>query len=79
MTTLAPGPFGLICANILAAPLRRLAPQLAAHQAPDGIAVLSGLLRRQAAGVMAVYRGWGYRRVEAVEIGEWATLVLRRG
>jgi ribosomal protein L11 methyltransferase len=75
----AGGPFGLICANILAAPLRRLAPQLAAHQAPDGIAVLSGLLRRQAAGVMAVYRGWGYRRVEAVEIGEWATLVLRRG
>lgn len=72
------GPYGLIFANILAAPLRRLAPQLAAHQAPGGVAILSGLLARQAAGVLAVYGGWGYRRIDHVRIGEWMTLVLRR-
>jgi hypothetical protein len=28
--------------------------------------------------VIATYRGWGYRPVDAVAIGEWRTLVLRR-
>ncbi|MBP6999955.1 50S ribosomal protein L11 methyltransferase [Amaricoccus sp.] len=72
------GRYDLVCANILAAPLKALAPQMAAHQPPGGVAVLSGLLTRQAAGVLAVYRGWGYRRVDRVPIGDWTTLVLRR-
>lgn len=74
----AGGPYGLIFANILAGPLKALAPQLAAHQAPGGVAILSGLLNRQAAGVLAVYAGWGYRRQDVVRIGEWSTLVLAR-
>ncbi len=73
------GPYGLIFANILAGPLRRLAPQLAAHQAPGGYAILSGLLARQAASVLAVYGAWGYRRAFHVREGEWMTLVLRHG
>ena len=32
---------------------------------------------RQAKGVVAVYRSWGYVPEETVRIGEWATLVLR--
>ncbi len=72
------GRFELIFANILAGPLKRLAPQLAAHQAPGGVAILSGLLARQAAGVRAVYAGWGYRRIDQVRIDDWMTLVLRR-
>ncbi|MBP7242310.1 50S ribosomal protein L11 methyltransferase [Amaricoccus sp.] len=71
--------YDLVCANILAAPLRALAPQMAAHQPPGGVAVLSGLLARQAAGVLAVYRGWGYRRIDRIPIQDWTTLVLRRG
>lgn len=71
-------PFDLIFANILAAPLKRLAPDLARHQAPGGCAILSGLLTRQAPSVLAVYRGWGYRRRDRVVIGEWTTLVLQR-
>ena len=39
--------------------------------------ILSGILARQAAGVLATYRGWGYRRRGVVAIGEWRTLVLR--
>lgn len=71
------GPYGLIFANILAGPLKTLAPQLAASGA-GGVAILSGLLARQAQGVLATYAGWGYRRIDFVRIGEWMTLVLRR-
>ena len=71
-------PYDLIFANILAGPLRRMAPELARAQAPGGVAVLSGILARQAAGVLATYRGWGYRRRGVVAIGEWRTLVLGR-
>ncbi len=71
-------PFELIFANILAAPLKRLAPGFAAHQARGGFAILSGILTRQAPGVLAVFRGWGYRPVGGVRIGEWTTLMLRR-
>ncbi len=72
------GPYGLIFANILARPLMSLAPQLAGHQAAGGVAILSGLLARQAPAVLAVYEGWGYRRIDFERIGDWMTLVLRR-
>jgi ribosomal protein L11 methyltransferase len=72
------GPYDLVFANILAGPLRRLAPEIAAAQPSGGVAVLSGLLARQAPGVIAVYGGWGYRRIDAARLGEWTTLVLRR-
>lgn len=75
----AAAPYGLIFANILAGPLKRLAPELAAHQAPGGVAILSGILDRQAQGVVAVYRGWGYRPRVRVAIDGWTTLVLERG
>ena len=42
------------------------------------VAILSGLLTRQAPAVLAVYRAWGYRLVGRVVIGEWTTLTLRR-
>ncbi len=73
----AGAPYDLVFANILAGPLRRLAPQLAAHQPRGGVAILSGILARQAAGVAAVYRAWGYLPQDAVRIGDWTTLVLR--
>jgi ribosomal protein L11 methyltransferase len=75
----AGGPYDLIFANILAGPLRRLAGELARHHAPGGVAILSGILDRQAQGVIAVYRGWGYRPGRTVRIGGWSTLVLARG
>lgn len=75
---LAAAPFDLVFANILAGPLRRMAPQLARAQRPGGVAILSGILARQAPGVLAVYRAWGYRPRGTVAIGEWRTLVLGR-
>ena len=44
-------PYDLVFANILAGPLRRLAPEIARAQAAGGIAILSGILARQAKGV----------------------------
>ena len=75
----AAAPFGLVFANILAGPLKGLAPQIARAQPPGGIAILSGLLARQAPGVRAVYGGWGYRLAERVRLGEWESLALMRG
>jgi ribosomal protein L11 methyltransferase len=71
-------PFDLVCANILAAPLKRLAADIGRHLAPGGRAVLSGILRDQSAGVEAVFRGHGLGRAERVLIGDWVSLLLLR-
>ena len=64
--------------NILARPLKALAPDAAAALRPGGVAVLSGLLVNQVAGVMAVYRGWGFAPLRRIHRRGWATLVLRK-
>lgn len=74
----AAAPFDLVLANILAGPLRRLAPEMARHVRPGGVVVLSGILDRQAAWVEAVYRGWGFTRRARIARDGWTVLVLRR-
>jgi ribosomal protein L11 methyltransferase len=71
--------YDLILANILAKPLRLLAPSLAAVAAPEAELVLSGLLARDVAGVLAAYRAQGFALAQRRDIDGWATLVLRRG
>ena len=72
------GPFDLIFANILADPLIAMAGDLKRHLAPGGVAVLSGLLDRQAATVLAAHRALGLREIARVERQPWVALVLRR-
>ena len=48
----------LVVANILANPLRVLAPVLAAHCRPGGRVALAGILAPQATGVAAAYEPW---------------------
>lgn len=69
-------PFDLIVANILARPLCVLARDMARRLAPGGVAVLSGLLTRQAAGVLAAHRQQGLRLAGRIALGDWPTLVL---
>lgn len=69
----------LIVANILAGPLVKLAPELVRRLAPGGRAVLSGILSRQASGVLAAYLRRGLRLERRLQLGDWPTLVLRRG
>jgi ribosomal protein L11 methyltransferase len=75
----AAAPFDLVFANILKGPLIELAPAMAAHVAPGGLAILSGLLVVQAADVLGAYRAAGFEAAAREDIGDWATLVLRRG
>lgn len=52
---LAAGTYDLVLANILAAPLIELAPELAARTHPGGRVLLSGILSRQVKEVCAAY------------------------
>lgn len=75
-TVAAAGPFDVICANILARPLRRMAPHLARHLASGDRAILSGLLVRQEAGVLAAYRASGLTLDFRIRQGAWSTLIV---
>jgi len=55
---LAPGQYDVVVANILANPLKGMAPLLAGRVRAGGRLVLSGILAEQADEVMAVYRDW---------------------
>lgn len=75
----AKSPFDLVFANILKGPLIDLAPDMRAHIAVGGHAILSGILITQADEVISTYVAQGFALANRDEIGEWATLVLVRG
>lgn len=74
----AGAPYDLVLANILARPLSLMAKDVAAHLAPGGTAILSGLLASQARGVLAAHRRAGLVLMGAIREGAWTTLILRR-
>ena len=55
---MARGNYALVLANILATPLKLLAPLLCNHLEEDSDLVLAGILERQADDIAAVYRPW---------------------
>lgn len=72
------GPYDLVTANILARPLMRLAPGLARHLAPKGIALLSGLLTEQEDMVLEAHRKVGLDLQWRIRLGEWSVLAVGR-
>jgi ribosomal protein L11 methyltransferase len=68
----------LVLANILANPLKALAPAMARHMTRGGLAILSGLLPPQAAGVIAAYRAAGFVLVRQLRLDGWSSLLMRR-
>ena len=72
------GPFDLIVANILAAPLIEMANEIAMHVSQGGNLVLAGLLVDQEAAVRAAYRRAGFRLAGRIRNGDWSILWLRR-
>ncbi len=72
------GPFRLIVANILAGPLKTLAPALARQLAPDGWLLLSGILADEAGSVINRYRRFGLVPVARWCRQGWVTLAFRR-
>lgn len=71
-------PYDLVFANILARPLCRMAGALAAHLAPGGHAILSGLLLSQVSMVLSAHRRHGLRLITVLTEGSWATLIVQR-
>jgi ribosomal protein L11 methyltransferase len=72
----ARGRYDLVLANILATPLKLLAPLLAGHLAARGELVLAGILERQADEIAAAYRPWLALESSAVEDG-WVLMTGR--
>lgn len=73
-----PERFDLVLANILAGPLITLAPAMRRAIAPQGVAVLSGILAEQANQVTAAYLAAGFSLIaKRIDTG-WAILTLVR-
>ncbi len=75
----AGAPYDLIFANILARPLRGLAPSICALAAEGADIVLSGLLAPDVPGVLSSYAAQGFTLVRRINLEGWASLRLRRG
>jgi ribosomal protein L11 methyltransferase len=71
-------PYDLVFANILARPLIGLAQDIKMALKPQGIAVLSGLLRTQERAVRAAYLNRGFKIERRIHRDAWAALVLKR-
>lgn len=73
------GPYDLLIANILAAPLVELANDFGASVAPGGSLLLAGLLKgKQENAVRRAYRRVGFRIAGRLEKEDWAILWFRR-
>ena len=71
-------PYDVVFANILAKPLRLLAPSLAAVISADGDAIVSGLLYADVPGVLAAWRAQGFFLRARIDLEGWASLRLSR-
>jgi ribosomal protein L11 methyltransferase len=72
----AQGRYPLVLANILATPLKLLAPLLAGNVAPGGDLVLAGILERQAGELTVAYAPWCELGVADREDG-WVLMTAR--
>jgi ribosomal protein L11 methyltransferase len=73
----ASGAYPLVLANILATPLKLLAPLLSQHLAPGAHLVLAGILERQADELKAAYAPWLQLEVSDSEEG-WILMTAQR-
>jgi ribosomal protein L11 methyltransferase len=71
--------YDLVLANILARPLRQLAPAIRRVLAPGGEIILSGLLDCDVASVLSAYGSQGLALANRLDLDGWASLHLRRG
>ena len=72
-------PYDLVFANILAAPLVELAPEIGGALKSGGVAILSGLLRTQEERVLDAYLPLGFVVEQTIHHDAWSALQLRKG
>ncbi|MCL2525242.1 MAG: 50S ribosomal protein L11 methyltransferase [Betaproteobacteria bacterium] len=71
------GGYDIVVANILANPLRVLAPAICAQVRPGGQLALSGILREQAEEIIALYAAWLPLEIAAMR-EDWVCLAGRK-
>ena len=71
-------PYDLVFANILAAPLVFLAPEIGQALKSGGVAILSGLLRTQEERVLEAYLPLGFVVEQTIHHDAWTALQLRK-
>jgi ribosomal protein L11 methyltransferase len=71
-------PYALVLANLVAAVLVELAEPLAAHTAPDGQLVASGIIEPRASEVIGALTSAGFAVEERLDGGEWVSLRMLR-
>ena len=76
LTELAQGQYHVVLANILASPLKVLAPLLTSHVLPGGSLVLAGILERQADELKQAYVPYAQLEVSDQEDG-WILMTAR--
>jgi len=73
----AEAPYSLVLANLVAAVLIDLSAPLAAHTAPGGTLLASGIIDTRADEVLAALTGAGFALEGRLDEGEWVSLQLR--
>lgn len=71
-------PVDLVLANILAGPLKELAPEFVRLLKPQGQLVLSGLLETQATDLIAFYEALGFEFIEQNNLEDWSQLCFQK-
>ncbi len=70
------GPYDLIIFNLLAEPIVAMAPEVKAHLAPGGMAIIGGILAWKAAETAQAYAGLGFEILEEIVESPWHTYLL---
>jgi ribosomal protein L11 methyltransferase len=71
-------PYSLVLANLVAVVLVELAPRLAAHLAPGGTLLASGIITERGSEVLSALSGAGLVLEERISDGEWLSLRMTR-
>ncbi len=71
-------PFDFIFANILAGPLKDLAPAMAKHVRKNGRVMLAGLMAEQEEAVRSAYEDAGFRLINRLDHETWPVLLFVR-
>ncbi|MGD9825047.1 MAG: 50S ribosomal protein L11 methyltransferase [Desulfobacter sp.] len=69
--------YDLICANIIAQVIVSIMPDIAARLAPDGTAILSGIIEERVPDIYAALGAENLRCVRKINHEEWVALVVR--
>ena len=75
---LSDGPYDLICANIVADIIIRMAPDVARYMKPDAVLLASGIITERAEEVTAALEAHGLKVARRLDDNGWCALVVKR-